>query len=262
MQETTNIDITNRQDVSERNVVDNKIEITQNHAIPQDSFWGDDISILFNTNRWVEFFPTSDQSLSERMNSVTRLVIYISIALAVYQGKATALHFGALIVVMIYFMWKNYTKGNIVESMDPLLPKSGIIMPSVEVSQKTHEQLEKNCVMPTPQNPFMNYLAGDNPSRASACKGSGVQEMASNLLDKQLFEDVDDLFSKNGNQRLFRTMPSTTQIPDREKYANWLIKGSDNCKEDKICPPFDDLRLQRQLIPEDLENFPVSGFNL
>jgi len=226
-----------------------------------DPFWGDDISILFDKSRIVEFFPTADQTLSERMNSVTRMVIYISTVLSVYQGKTTPFHFGIFITILIYFMWKNQTIAQVSNYIEPftpnqqLQPQNVIQMPSLEN--------QSDCILPTLQNPFMNYLVGDDPNRPAACKGPGVQEMAANLLDKQLFSDVDDLFSKNSNDRLFRTMPSTTKIPDTEKYANWLIKGSNNCKEDNQCAPYDDPRMQRQLIPEDLDNdYSPSGFNL
>lgn len=218
-----------------------------------DAFWGDDLSILLDKNRLVEFFPTSDQTLPERINAVSRLVAYVSIALSIYQGKATAAHFGILLLAMIYFMYRNQT-----------LIKMDKVEQQITESKTIESFVPKEpCIMPTAQNPYMNFLLGDSPGRPPACKGPGVQETAANLLDKQLFEDVDDLFSKNANQRLFRTMPETTGIPDREKYANWLIKGEEGCKTTGFCPPFDDLRQQRQLIPEDLDNdFTVAGFNL
>jgi len=222
--------------------------IQHNNTQHGDPFWGDDPSILLQKDRLVEFFPTTDQTLPERLNAVTRLIIYVAIALSVYQERATAAHFGILLMVMLYFMYKNQTifkpTDLIEESVEPFSPKV-------------------DCVMPTPQNPYMNFLIGDTPGRAPACKGPGVQETAANLLDSQLFSDVDDLFSRNANQRLFRTMPETTGIPDRERYANWLVKGEGGCKTTGDCAPYEDLKQQRQLIPEDLDkDFQVVGFSL
>jgi hypothetical protein len=237
----------------------------QIRALPtgEDPFWGENLSILFEKSRLVEFYPTSDQTLEERMNAVTRLVLYVSAALSVYQSRATPLHFGIIIVGLIYLMWKNNTITNLTAQTgmtetfsSPNAGKGEILtLPSLEGD---------DCVMPTPQNPFMNYLLGDDPARPAACAGPGVQETASNLLDRQLFNDVDDLFSKNANQRLFRTMPGTKAVPDRERFANWMIKGDGtDCKTKGQCPPYEDLRMQRQIIPEDLDkNFDVTGFNL
>lgn len=234
-----------------------------------DKFWGEDISILFATSRLVEFFPTEDQNLAERVNAITRMILYVSLALAVYQKKSTAVYFGILLCILIYFMWKNKTisdieKASYVGSIDQIskfTPEDPnvIRLPSLEGLETEQE----NCIMPTAQNPFMNRLAMEKVGGPPACKGPGVQEQAANLLNDQLFSDVDDLFDRKANQRLFRTMPDTTGVSDNTKFANWLIKGSDNCKEDGVCPPYDDPRMQRQLIPEDLDkDFEVSGFSL
>jgi len=218
-----------------------------------DPFWGDEPGILIQKDRLVEFFPVADQTLPERLNSISRLVIYVGIALSVYQSRATALHFAILLLGMLYIMYKNNTITKIKDTLNP--PENA--------GQVENFSEATNCIMPTPQNPFMNFLIGDTPGRAPACKGPGVQETAANLLDRQLFTDVDDLFSKNANQRLFRTMPATTGLPDRENYANWLIGGETGCKTSGDCPPYEDLRNQRQLIPEDLEDaeLTVSPFS-
>lgn len=236
-------------DVSEQHI---PISPSQTRPLDgNDPFWGDDPSILVETSRLREFFPTADQTLAERMNSITRLIIYISVILAVYQGRATALHFGILVVVVIYFMWKQQT-----------VSKEGFSEVPLELTLDD-DTMQEQCVMPTLENPFMNFLPGDDPARAAACRGPGVQEMAANMLDRQLFDDVDNLFSNNASQRMFMTMPNTTGVPDRERFSNLLFKNAPNCKIDGNCAPYEDLRLQRQLIPEDLENdLTVSGFNL
>ena len=222
-----------------------------------DPFWGDDWSILLEKSRLREFFPTTDQTLPERMNSVSRLVIYISVALSVYQGKATAFHFGMMLMGILYFIWKSQTVAQLQESMGNI----GGILENAAMGREGFAS--QNCTMPTVQNPYMNWLIGDSPLKAPACQGPGIQEQASALLNDQLFSDVDDLFSKNANQRLFRTMPNTGAVSDNEKFANWLIKGEKGCKTDGFCPPYEDLRSQRQLIPEDLDkDFAVTGFTL
>jgi hypothetical protein len=270
---------------------------------PSDPFWSEEPSILLNRERVVEFFPTADQTLAERMNSISRLIIYIGVVLSLYQKKATPLHFALLMLVLIFFMWKNQT----IAAVNNVL-QHGISSSSDEVSVfpsphrpygeyedddpdldldleygkvpdkvETFAALRKpvlsqasnssSCVMPTLENPFMNYLLGDDPQRPPACKGPGVQETAANLLDRQLFEDVNDLYNKNGNNRMFRTMPSTTRVPDRENFSRWLINGvgpnDKNCKQDGNCYPYTDLRSNRELIPEDLETeLQVEGFAL
>ena len=52
-----------------------------------DTFWLNDISILFVGNRLIEFYPTTDMSKYEKMNAITRLSIYISILLFLYNRR-------------------------------------------------------------------------------------------------------------------------------------------------------------------------------
>ena len=46
-----------------------------------DPFWYKNYDILFSNERYSEFFPTSQMSITEKMNSITRLGIYIGILL-------------------------------------------------------------------------------------------------------------------------------------------------------------------------------------
>lgn len=265
-----------------------------------DPFWVDDPTILVAKGRLVEFFPTADMTVSEKMNSVSRLVIYVSVILAVYQNQSMPIHFGILLLGILWFLWKNQTvvdreplqklehfadsEEDLIEQFEPgtvptprvarpqepripveraIAKTMPVIKQSATVELPDLTKTDAACVMPTAQNPFMNHLMYDDPKRGRACQGPGIQEQAANLLDKQLFDDVNDLYSRNANQRLFRTMPNTTRIPDTQNFANWLVKGEPNCKEDGQCYPWEDIRQQRQLIPEDLDKqFNVTGFNM
>jgi hypothetical protein len=238
----------------------------QNMTDIEDHFWGQDPSILFRLDRLREFFPTSDQSLAERMNSLTRLIIYITVAVAVYQNKGDAFHLGGLIVGLIFFMWNAQTISKGSEGFAATRPTPPRLLNDESATGLPHASsgLPRECVPPTRENPYMNRLLYDDPERPPACRGPGMQEMAANLLDQQLFNDVDDIYSRNANQRLFATMPSTTRVPERENFASWLVKPDSSCKtnRDKCAPP-DDLRLQRHMIPEDIDNElqDVSGFS-
>lgn len=198
------------------------------------------------------------------MNALTRLVIYISVAVALYQNNAHPLQIGGLLVGLIFFMWNTQTVTEKFTNPRPTPPRLLNDEAASGLAAGDDSTLPRNCVAPTKENPYMNRLLYDAADRPPACRGPGMQEMASNLLDKQLFNDVDDLYSKNANQRLFRTMPSTTRVPEREAFASWLVDGDGTCKtnRDKCAPP-EDLRYQRHLIPEDLDNElqDVSGFS-
>ena len=230
--------------------------------VREDPFWGEDANILFHVGRLREFFPTRDQSVAERLNAFTRLAIYISIAIALYQSRTDPLQIGGIIVGLIFFMWKTQTVTKSNEQFTTMRPVPPRLISDEAMYTETGE---RPCVQPTRENPFANFLPGDDPTRPPACRGPGAQAMAANMLDSQLFNDVDDLYSRNSSQRMFRTMPSTTRVPNREQYSNWLFNGAQQgCKSDPAaCGPSDDLRLQRQMIPEELDGnlLDVTGFS-
>lgn len=204
-----------------------------------DPFWGDRFDVLFDKRRLTECFPLADQTIQEKLNALSRLILYVGVGIAVYQKKTAPLHYAFFLLAIIYMMWRSQ---------------------SIVHDGGTKETfMGENCTLPTLNNPFMNRMATDDARRPPACSGPGIQEMASNLLDKQLFADVDDLYSRNANQRMFVTTPSTQSPDDRENFSNWLFKGNSSGKNP---PMLNDLRRQRSLIPEDLELPNVTGYNM
>lgn len=210
-----------------------------------DEFWGQDFKILYDTKRLYEFFPHNKQSLAEKVNAISRLVIYTSIVISFYQGTNYGIQVGVFLLIVLYIMWNNKT----IKS-----DRGGVGGVS-----EGFKSAEPDCTRPTPANPYMNLLYGDPIDKPPACIEPGVQELASNLLNEQLYMDTDDLFDKRANQRLFITLPNgngkNPGVEGREKYANWLIGGISDCKTDGICPPYEDLRLNRRKEPELLPGF-------
>lgn len=196
-----------------------------------DPFWGDSPNILLQTDRLVEFFPTADMTLPERMNAITRMVIYIALALAFYKSDLVPIHFGALVVGIIYGMWYLQTV---------------YTAPKTTSTTEHFNVIKTPCTLPTKENPFMNVMLFDDPNRPPACAGPGIEEMSENLLNSQLRDNPEDLFGRAANQRQFYTMPSTKNPNDREKFMNWLYKDEVNCRAGGLCVPFSDLRYERR----------------
>lgn len=200
-----------------------------------DPFFMDDLTILIEPTRLIEFFPTKDQTLEERLNSIARLVIYTSVALSLYKQNPSAIHIGAIGLIFLILMWRNQTKTKS-SATSGVLDKFDV---DVKVTNAP-------CTMPTKENPFMNPLYDDPPGKPPACKGPGINEMVENLFKSQLYEDVEDLYDRNQILR-FNTVPSTVQPPEREKLTDWMFKGYPNCKTNPgDCIPETDLRMQRE----------------
>ena len=187
-----------------------------------DPLWVEDVSILINSDKLVEFFPTSDMSRNAKMNAITRFSIYASVVMYLYNRNINSFFF-ALVTMSIVFLLhhSNKTKGEI-ETFDER-------MDLVES--------EGNCVEPTRENPFMNVLLTDyekHPERSEACKTYDNPDMKERVEDEfnyNLYRDVSNIFNRNNSQRQFYTNPATS-IPNRQgDFVNWLYNRPETCKE-------------------------------
>lgn len=187
-----------------------------------DPLWVEDVSILINSDKLVEFFPTSDMSRNAKMNAITRFSIYASVVMYLYNRNINSFFF-ALVTMSIVFLLhhSNKTKGDI-ETFDERMDLA---------------ESEGNCVEPTRENPFMNVLLTDyekNPERSEACKTYDNPDMKERVEDEfnyNLYRDVSNIFNRNNSQRQFYTNPATS-IPNRQgDFVNWLYNRPKTCKE-------------------------------
>jgi len=181
----------------------------------KDEFWYDNIEVLFKLNRIDEFFPTTDMSIEEKLNSLVRLSIYISLILTSYSLNSKYLYIAIIVMVLTAIIYINR---------------------SDDVNE--HFQ-EKEYVRPTKNNPFMNILPDDyitRPNRESLNKANMyVNDKLNKYIDTKysynLYRDADDLFDNNTTQRQFYTMPVTTIPNQQTKFAKWLYATPPTCKE-------------------------------
>lgn len=73
-------------------------------------FWGTDPCILFQKNKLLQFIPDKKMSIEEKINSITRFSIYISIILTLYSNKISYILTEIIILIIIYlYYYQNYT---------------------------------------------------------------------------------------------------------------------------------------------------------
>lgn len=73
-----------------------------------DKFWINDPAILFKKNNFYQIIPTSQMSLSEKLNSLTRLFIYLGILLLLITCDASYLLISiiAIILIILYYYYR------------------------------------------------------------------------------------------------------------------------------------------------------------
>jgi hypothetical protein len=203
-----------------------------------DSFWADNISVLLQSDRMSEFFPTSSQTSNERLNSIMRFGMYVSVLLALYNRETQYLLIFFVFGAITLFVHKN----------------SKAAVEGLEDTPAT----QKTCTQPTIDNPFMNATMGDYMNivdgkivdRPPACDATSdeVKEQVENAFENNLYRDVTDVFGKFNSQRQFYTMPSTTIPNDRDSYMKWLYATPKTCKEDNECLRYEDVRANRPVV--------------
>lgn len=181
----------------------------------KDELWYNNIEVLFKLNRIDEFFPTTDMSIEEKLNSIVRLSIYISLILTSYSLNSKYLYIAIIVMILTTIIY-------------------------IHRSEDLNENFqETEYVRPTKNNPFMNILPDDyitRPNRESLNKANMyVNDKLNKYIDTKysynLYRDADDLFDNNTTQRQFYTMPVTTIPNQQTKFAKWLYATPPTCKE-------------------------------
>jgi len=180
-----------------------------------DKFWFEDPSILIKEDRLKEFFPIKNMTTIEKLNSIMRLTIIISLLLYLICGEYIYLYSIIIVGFLTIFIYK-FQKEKLVNL----------------VTKKT---------IPTKDNPFMNFnYISDPKNKPSTVKQDEVEHEINNFFNKDLYRDVSDLYQKNNSQRQFYTMPCTDIVNEQTKYAKWLYYTDETCKEKGIkCTGYD-----------------------
>lgn len=217
-----------------------------------DPFWYDNIEVLFQSDRLTEFFPTKDQTREERLNSIMRLSIYVSVLLYFHHKNYKYLSIALGVGLLTIYVYRNNpqlsTEGNSkIETLDVQQPG------------------EQQCTKPTVDNPFMNVTMKDYMNivdgkivdRPPACdvNDNTVKKDIDTSFETNLYRDVDDVFGKFNSQRQFFTMPFTTIPNKQDEFAKWLYASPKTCKEDQdFCLRYEDVRAKRPVFVNPNDN--------
>ena len=196
----------------------------------QDKIWFQDLSVIFK--RPSEIIPTRDQSDSERVNAIVRLVLYCSFAVALIRQNYLYAVLGLAMIAIIslaYALGSKKQKSN--EAYGNIRPYSV-------------KRSKKSCSNSSANNPFSNATVGallDNEARAPACSydDTGVAANIRKNFNKGLFRNLDDVYEVENSQRQFYTMPVTTAAPDLTAFGQFLFGNKATCKENpSLCQPY------------------------
>jgi hypothetical protein len=182
---------------------------------PVNSSWIKTPGILFTQSKLREFFPSNDMSYVEKINAITRFVIYASILLCVVRKDVNMLLIPVFCMTVIYF-----------------LIKWGETLPELSEHFNNGKRTTERQT-PTINNPFMNVIPGDKSDRKEAISDTiCAQKDINEKFDFNLYKNTNDVFGTENSNRQFYTMPNTANPNKQTEFATWLYGQPERCKED------------------------------
>ena len=209
------------------------------------SFWANNISILINEKKIHEFFPTSSMSLENKLNSIVRLSIYISIISFVINKNNNFIYYPLITMAITYLIYTTNnnqkmkklqmnntttTSGNTTTAR----PQNPYQIGEGFIQSKKDDNLK--LINSTLENPLGNILLteyGTGHGRESSIdinNQASIQKMNENL-NKNIFLDANNIFNRNNSQRQFIRPPIQSIPNDRDTFMKWCYRRPVTCKE-------------------------------
>jgi hypothetical protein len=220
-------------------------------------FWTNDPTVLFNKEYVLELWPTANMCYEQKLNSISRLIILLTILGYILTMSKRVLAVGALTLLVIFVLYsmrkQKVTKemlegfnvqGNEVTGMFDNKPKSFVNPVTLDAVLRT-EFKEGNK-----RNPFSNVLLtqiNDEPNRKAAPPAFNVdvdEDITKNVkkavqmmnpgiknTNKQLFGDLWQQFQLDQSNRVFFSTPNTRVANDQGAYGQYLYGWMPSGKE-------------------------------
>jgi hypothetical protein len=212
-------------------------------------FWSNDPTVLFNKEYILELWPTTNMCYEQKLNSITRLVILITILGYILTMSQRILLVGGLTLAVIFVLFTmrkhKITKemlnegfnvqGNEVTGMFDKKPASYVNPVTLD------SVLKSEFKEGTKKNPFSNVLLtqiNDDPERKSAPPSFNVdvdEDITKNVkravqmmnpgiknTNKQLYGDLWQEFELDQSNRAFFSTANTRVENDQSAYAQFL----------------------------------------
>ena len=207
-------------------------------------YWLEDPKILFDKENITELWPTSDMTYIEKMNTLCRLIILLTISGLIIFRSLSILIIGLSVLCILTYIYnkqilndttskiytnENYkndkTKKENFENMAPYVNNEG--------------EVKKNRYKTNIKNPLNNHLLTDSTGAEKK-----VSKNNSHINDKQLSEDVrhnTDLINNiktdkdlDSNFMLDRNLRNFYKVPDYDKSTIQYLTGNSATVKDNI----------------------------
>ena len=208
-------------------------------------FWFNDPIILFNKESILEIWPTQKMSFESKLNSISRLVIFMSLLGFIFTRNSNLIIIGIVTLAIIFTLYKLRKQTIIKEgfSVNPSMQPSALSPAPMTTNPVTLESVLRSEFHPTTKkNPFGNVLLtdiADNPNRKAAAPSfnpdvydditSSVKKQTQMLnpgiinTNKQLYGDLYDSYTLDNSMMRFYSTANSRVENDQGAYAKYLF---------------------------------------
>jgi Family of unknown function (DUF5762) len=167
----------------------------------------DPLHFLSPTNFHV-IIPHATMTTEQQLNAVLRFALYFSVIVVIVKEDINGIFFVLLVAGITALLYSATTEKKTARK---------------EVFDQMNVEKDRGaiCTKPSTDNPFMNTLASDPPSKPGACDVTNVRTAKSmdDIFDIGHLPDDSDLFDRKSSRRQFYTVPSCN---DGNGFAKWL----------------------------------------
>ena len=220
-------------------------------------FWSNDPNIILNQKYIFEFFPTENMSYEQKLNSITRLIVILTIIGFLFTQSVRLLVISFITIFSIFLLYKyNNDKMSKRENMKKEnfalaeYKRETLAEDVLKINNQQKPSTTEVFDSPSENNPFSNVLMTDydfNPDKKPAAPSYTdvvnedikykTKEMITNInhtqpdINSKLFADLGDELYFEQSMRQFYSNPSTTIPNDQTSFADFCYGGMISCKE-------------------------------
>ena len=221
-------------------------------------FWSNDPTILFNKESILQLWPTQQMTFEAKLNSISRIVIVMSILGFLFTRNVNLLIIGIVTLAIIFTLYR-LRKQTIVSSLvkkegfslNPSIRSSALSPAAITTNPVTLESVLRSNFHPTTKkNPFGNVLLtdiNDNPNRPAAAPSfnpdvyedidTAVKKQTQMLnpgiinTNKQLYGDLKSEYDLGNSMMRFYSTANSRIASDQGAFSQYLYGAMYSGKE-------------------------------
>lgn len=192
-----------------------------------ETFWFYQPNVLFQSEYFRKIFPEETDSLSGKLNALTRLIVLIScINMILFPYKRLKILVTCIIVLGGVILFER----NLVKEGFSNLKKQKC---SSNENIDDTKILPIKTTKPTKHNPFMNILPNeikDNPNRfiadTNAYTNNSIKHSIQSSLNPNLFKSLNDEIDYENFEKRFNVMPVTSIPNAQDNFINYCYNNT------------------------------------